>query len=49
MDERMNELNSRVVRGVEEVDNGMSSYKNWMKEIVGCGEMLNEGKEGFKV
>ena len=32
---------------VQEVDNAMSSYKNSIKQIVACREMLNQGKEAF--
>ena len=33
----------------QEVDNAMSSYKNSIKQIVACREMLNQGKEAFKL
>ena len=40
---------SSDLTAVQEVDNAMSSYKNSIKQIVACREMLNQGKEAFKL
>ena len=49
LDETINQFNSTVLTAVQEVDNAMSSYKNSIKQIVACREMLNQGKEAFKL
>ena len=43
-DETINQFNTTVLTAVQEVDNAMSSYKNSIKQIVACREMLNQGK-----
>ena len=47
LDETINQFNTTVLTAVQEVDNAMSSYKNSIKQIVACREMLNQGKEAF--
>lgn len=49
LDETINQFNNTVLTAVQEVDNAMSSYKNSIKQIVACREMLNQGKEAFKL
>ena len=49
LDETINQFNTTVLTAVQEVDNAMSSYKNSIKQIVACREMLNQGKEAFKL
>lgn len=49
LDETVNQFNSIVLTAVQEVDNAMSSYKNSIKQIVACREMLNQGQEAFKL
>lgn len=44
LDETINQFNTTVLTAVQEVDNAMSSYKNSIKQIVACREMLNQGK-----
>ena len=47
LDESINQFNQTVLTAVQEVDNAMSSYKNSIKQIVACKEMLYQGKEAF--
>lgn len=49
LDETINQFNSTVLTAVQEVDNAMASYKNSIKQIVACREMLNQGKEAFNL
>jgi len=49
LDETINQFNSTVLTAVQEVDNAMASYKNSIKQIVACREMLNQGKEVFNL
>ena len=45
----INRFNNTVLTAVQEVDNAMSSYRNSIKQIVACREMVNQGKEAFKL
>ena len=45
LDETINRFNNTVLTAVQEVDNAMSSYRNSIKQIVACREMVNQGKE----
>ena len=45
LDECINQFNQTVLTAVQEVDNAMSAYRNSIKQIVACREMLNQGKE----
>ena len=47
LDESINSFNNTVLTAVQEVDNAMSAYKNSIKQIVACREMLYQGKEAF--
>jgi outer membrane protein TolC len=47
LDESINQFNQTVLTAVQEVDNAMSAYKNSIKQIVACREMLYQGKEAF--
>lgn len=49
LDETINQFNNTVLTAVQEVDNAMSAYKNSIKQIVACREMLNQGKEAFSL
>lgn len=49
LDETINQFNNTVLTAMQEVDNAMSSYKNSIKQIVACREMLNQGQEAFKL
>ena len=47
LDESINQFNQTVLTAVQEVDNAMSAYKNSIKQIVACKEMVYQGKEAF--
>ena len=47
LDESINQFNQIVLTAVQEVDNAMSAYKNSIKQIQACKQMLNHGKESF--
>ena len=47
LDESINQFNRTVLTAVQEVDNAMSAYKNSIKQILACREMLYQGKEAF--
>lgn len=47
LDETINQFNNTVLTAVQEVDNAMSAYKNSIKQIVACREMVYQGKEAF--
>lgn len=47
LDETINQFNNVVLTAVQEVENAMSTYKNSIKQIVACREMLYQGKEAF--
>ena len=47
LDESINQFNQTVLTAMQEVDNAMSAYKNSIKQIVACREMLYQGKEAF--
>ena len=47
LDESINQFNQTVLTAVQEVDNAMSAYKNSIKQILACREMLYQGKEAF--
>lgn len=47
LDESINHFNQTVLTAVQEVDNAMSAYKNSIKQIVACREMVYQGKEAF--
>ena len=47
LDESINQFNQVVLTAVQEVDNAMSAYKNSIKQIQACKQMLNQGKESF--
>ena len=49
LDESINQFNQTVLTAVQEVDNAMSAYKNSIKQIVACKEMLYQGKEAFEL
>ena len=49
LDETINQFNMTVLTAVQEVDNAMSAYRNSIKQIVACREMLNQGKEAFNL
>ena len=49
LDESINQFNRTVLTAVQEVDNAMSAYKNSIKQIVACKEMLYQGKEAFEL
>ena len=49
LDESINSFNNTVLTAVQEVDNAMSAYKNSIKQIVACREMLYQGKEAFEL
>ena len=49
LDESINQFNQIVLTAVQEVDNAMSAYKNSIKQIVACKEMLYQGKEAFEL
>ncbi|MBQ8443469.1 MAG: TolC family protein [Bacteroides sp.] len=47
LDETINQFNNTVLTAVQEVDNAMSAYRNSIKQIVACREMVYQGKEAF--
>ena len=47
LDETINQFNNTVLTAVQEVENAMNAYKNSIKQIVACREMVNQGKEAF--
>ena len=47
LDESINQFNNVVLTAVQEVDNAMSAYRNSIKQIVSCRQMLYQGKEAF--
>ena len=47
LDESINHFNQTVLTAMQEVDNAMSAYKNSIKQILACREMLYQGKEAF--
>jgi outer membrane protein TolC len=47
LDESINQFNQTVLTAMQEVDNAMSAYKNSIKQIVACREMVYQGKEAF--
>ena len=47
LDETLNQFNNTVLTAVQEVENAMNAYKNSIKQIVACREMVNQGKEAF--
>ena len=47
LDESINQFNITVLTAVQEVENAMNAYKNSIKQIVACREMVNQGKEAF--
>lgn len=49
LDESIYQFNQTVLTAVQEVDNAMSAYKNSIKQIVACKEMLYQGKEAFEL
>ena len=49
LDESINQFNQTVLTAVQEVDNAMSAYKNSIKQIQACRQMLNQGKESFEL
>ena len=49
LDEAINRFNNTVLTAVQEVDNAMSAYRNSIKQIVACREMLYQGKEAFSL
>ena len=49
LDEAINQFNNTVLTAVQEVDNAMSAYRNSIKQIVACREMLYQGKEAFSL
>ena len=49
LDETINSFNQTVLTAVQEVENAMSAYRNSIKQIVACREMLNQGKEAFNL
>ena len=49
LDESINQFNNTVLSAVQEVDNAMSAYRNSIKQIVACREMLYQGKEAFEL
>ena len=49
LDESINQFNNTVLTAVQEVDNAMSAYRNSIKQIVACREMLYQGKEAFSL
>lgn len=49
LDETINQFNSTVLTAVQEVENAMNSYKNSIKQIVACREMVIQGQEAFKL
>lgn len=49
LDETINQFNYTVLNAVQEVDNAMSAYKNSIKQIVACREMLHQAEEVFNL
>ena len=49
LDESINQFNNTVLTAVQEVDNAMSAYRNSIKQIVACREMLYQGKAAFSL
>ena len=47
LDESIHQFNNTVLTAVQEVENAMSAYRNSIKQIVVCKEMLYQGKEAF--
>lgn len=47
LDETIHQFNNTVLTAVQEVENAMNAYKNSIKQIVACREMVNQGKEAF--
>jgi outer membrane protein TolC len=49
LDESIHQFNNTVLTAVQEVGNAMSAYRNSIKQIVACKEMLYQGKEAFEL
>lgn len=49
LDESIHQFNNTVLTAVQEVENAMSAYRNSIKQIVACKEMLYQGKEAFEL
>lgn len=49
LDEAINRFNDTMLTAMQEVDNAMSAYKNSIKQIVSCLELLHQGKEVFNL
>jgi outer membrane protein TolC len=49
LDESIHQFNNTVLTAVQEVENAMSAYRNSIKQIVSCKEMLYQGKEAFEL
>ena len=49
LDETINRFNNIVLTAVQEVESAMSAYRNSIKQIVACREMLYQGKEAFEL
>ena len=49
LDESIHQFNNTVLTAVQEVDNAMNTYRNSIKQIVACREMVYQGKEAFNL
>ena len=49
LEETIHQFNQTVLTAMQEVDNAMSAYKNSIKQIVACREMLNQAEEVFNL
>lgn len=47
LDQTINQFNSTILTAVQEVDNAMNMYKNSIKQIAACRQMVFYGKEAF--
>lgn len=49
LDESIHQFNNVVLTAMQEVDNAMNAYKNSIKQIVACRQMLYQGQEAFEL
>ena len=49
LDETINQFNNTVLTAVQEVDNAMGNYKSSIRQISACQQMVNQGRDAFRL
>ena len=49
LDEAINTYNETILNAVQEVDNAMNAYKNYIKEVIALREVCYQGEEALKL